>query len=512
MVAGHPYATKGVFPMRILTTASGHNSHISRVDPPDRRWQVFAVTSLAAFMVFLDSTIVNVAFPALRRSFPATSQAELSWVLNAYSTVFAALLLASGRLADLIGRRRVFFAGMLVFSFGSALCGLAPTASLLIAARVLQAAGGALLVPASLSLLLPAFPPAMRAAVVGLYGSVASVAAACGPSLGALLIDKADWRWAFFLNVPIGLVAWLGGRQLLVESRDPHASGRPDLLGVGALILSLGALALAIVQGNTWGWSDARTIGAFAIAALGVPFCIWRSAVHPSPVIHLGLFRSRVFSTANIASLLFGSAFFAALLGNILFLTGAWHYSILKAGFAVTPGPIFAAFVAGPAGRLAGRYGHRLVLVPGALIFAGAMAFLLARVGATPAYLETWLPASIAFGIGAGMTLPTLTSAAASALPPADYGLGSAMINTTRQFGAVLGVAILIAILGTPAQGAMVSAFDRAWTFCLAMALASAGACLALGRTVVPAAVSQGVATRQEAGDVTSTESRLESA
>ncbi len=447
-----------------------------------QRWQIFLVTSLGAFMVFLDGTIVNIAFPAIHRTFPTVSQPELSWVLNGYSTVFAALLLAAGRIADLVGRRRIFFTGLFVFALGSVLCGVAPGAPFLIGARVLQAAGGAMLVPSALALLLPAFPQTERAMAIGLAGAVAAVAAACGPSIGSLLIDKADWRWAFFINVPVALVAWLRGRNLLVEARDPNATGRPDLLGVGTLILSMGALALAIVQGNDWGWSDPRIITSFAIAALGVPFCIWRSAVHPSPVIDLTLFRVRYFSVANIATVFFSAAFFALLLENVLFLTSVWRYTILQAGFAVTPGPLFAAIAAGPAGRVAGRYGHRVVLVPGAAIFALGVALQASRIGLTPSYLSLWLPATVFTGIGVGMTLPTLGSASAASLPPARFAVGSAVNSTTRQFGAVLGVAVLVAILGTPSPAQALHAFDHAWEFSIALAAVASLTCLMLGR------------------------------
>jgi EmrB/QacA subfamily drug resistance transporter len=450
----------------------------------DRKWQIFSVTALTAFMVFLDGTIVNIAFPAIHRSFPEIAQTELSWVLNAYSMVFAALLLASGRLADLMGRRRIYFGGLLLFTLGSVLCGLAPSVPLLIAARVLQAVGAALLVPASLALLLPAFPLSMRALAVGLYGAVAAVAAASGPSLGSILIDKVDWRWAFFINAPIALLAWLRGRRILEESRDPAATARPDILGVALLIVSMGALALAIVQGNDWGWGSARIVGALTVAALGIPLSIWRAATHASPVIDLTLFRVRSFSVANGATLLFAAAFFAMLLGNVLFLTSVWHYTILQAGFAITPGPLFAAAVAGPAGRFAGRFGHRVVLVPGACIFATGILLLLVRLGVHPAYLTQWLPASILTGIGVGLSMPTQSSASAASLHPARFAIGSAVNNTARQFGAVLGVAVLISILGTPAPSQELAAFQHAWEFCLALSLASGLVCLALGGTV----------------------------
>lgn len=448
------------------------------------RWKVLSVTSLAVFMVFLDATIVNVAFPSIHRSFPSTSQASLSWVLNAYSIVFAALLLASGRIADVSGRRRVFFAGLGVFTVGSILCGLAPTALVLDASRALQAGGAAMLLPASLALLLPEFPLSMRATAVGIWGAVGAVAAASGPPLGALIIQSGGWRWAFLVKAPVGLLGWLFGRRVLVESRDPTATHWPDPVGIVLLTAGMGLLALGIVEGSDWGWNDARIVLSFAGAGLILPLSVWRSATHRAPVIPLALFRVRSFSLANVATVSFNAAFAAMILAGVLFLNGVWHYSILRTGLAVTPGPVMAAVFAPVAGRLADRFGHRVVLVPGALVFAAAMLLFRARVGLHPDYLADWLPAALLSGAGVGLTLPTLGSAAAAALPPERFGAGSAVASTARQIGTVLGVSLLIALLGTPGPGGALAAFDRVWAFAGICAVGTSAICLGLGMTV----------------------------
>ena len=222
-------------------------------------------------------------------------------------------MLAAGQLADRVGRRRIFFGGLLVFTASSVLCGLAPGVPALIGARVLQAVGAAMLGPASLALLLDSFPMAMRTMEVGLYGAMAALAVAIGPSLGSVIVQDANWRWAFLINVPIGVGAWLGGRRVLAESRDAGAQGRPDAVGVVLLITAMGSLALAIVQGNEWGWHDGRVLGAFALA---VPLCPWRARTQPVPVVDPALFRVRSFAVANLATVLFTAAFFAALLGS----------------------------------------------------------------------------------------------------------------------------------------------------------------------------------------------------
>src|SRR3954449_2619718 len=228
----------------------------------DRRWKVLLVTASAVFMAFLDVTIVNVAFPSIRAEFPSTSLAGLSWVLNAYNIVFAALLVPAGRLADLLGRRRIFFVGMGLFLSASALCGLAPSAPFLVGARVIQAAGAALLVPTSLGLLLVEFPPERRASATALWGAVGGVAAATGPSLGGLLIHWGDWRLVFFVNLIFGAAAWLPARRLLRETRDPDRGAVPDALGIALLAGGVGLLSLAIVKAPDWGWGSAQVVGA----------------------------------------------------------------------------------------------------------------------------------------------------------------------------------------------------------------------------------------------------------
>ena len=327
----------------------------------DRRWKVLPSPPSPSFMAFLDVTIVNVAFPSIRQAFPEASVAGLSWVLNAYNIVFAALLVPAGRLADLLGRRRVFFIGGAVFLAASALCGLAPSVEVLIGARALQAVGAALLVPTSLGLLLPEFPPERRATATALWGATGGVAAAAGPSLGGVLIEWTDWRLVFFVNLLIGAAAIVPARRLLREFRDPDRGAVPDALGIVLLAGGVAALALAIVEAPAWGWGSDRVLAAFAVAAVALGGFVWRSATHPHPVVELSLFRVRSFAVACAGVGIFSLGFYALLLSGILFLTGVWHYSILKAGFAVTPGPLMAATSSAVAGRLADRYGPRVV-------------------------------------------------------------------------------------------------------------------------------------------------------
>ena len=297
---------------------------------------------------------------------------------------------------------------------------------------------------------------------------------ATGPSLGSALITAGGWRWAFYVNLPVGGLAWLWGRRILTESRAEGLHGTPDYPGVALVSLSLAGLVLAITEGPSWGWTSARVLGALmAAVVLGAAF-LRRSRRHPAPVLDLTLFRARSFTVANTSTLVYAMGFFAMLLGNILFLTGVWHYSILKAGLAVTPGPLVVAIVSGPAGRMAGRVGFRAVLVPGAVLFGAALVWYGWRVGLQPHYLSEWLPGTLVAGLGIGLTFPVFSAAAVSSLSPEHLAVGGAVNQTARQIGGAIGVAILVVIIGNPAsRHVALTRFHHLWLYSAVMALLS---------------------------------------
>lgn len=466
----------------------------AQVDP--RAWKVLGVSAAGVFVVFLDATVVNIAFPALSADFEGTSRAALSWVLNAYAVVFGALLVTAGRLADSHGRKRLFLAGLTVFAIASGLCALAPSVPLLVAARALQAVGAALLVPASLGLLLPEFPAAKRATAVGLWGAAGAVAAASGPVIGALLVEGPGWRWVFYVNLPFCALAVLLGRRVLRESTGAPA-GRPDLLGVLLVTAVFGLLSLGLVQGEQWGWASARVVGAFVLAAVLAPVLVLRALRHPDPVLPVRLFRVRTFSVATAATLLFGAAFFAMILNNVLFLTAVWDYSVLRTAVAVLPSPLLAAATAPLAGRLADCYGFRVVVVPGAVSMVLAQMWFTTRTGVEPSWLTDFLPGSVLAGFAIGFAFSALGAAGAQALPPAVFGVGAAVGATARQLGAVLGVAVLVAVLGEPAPAQALAAFHDAWTAIGVAAALCALVSLGLGRPAVPAVPAEPTPTTQ---------------
>jgi EmrB/QacA subfamily drug resistance transporter len=438
-----------------------------------------AIACAGAFVAFLDTTIVNIAFPDISASFAGSGRDALSWVLDGYFVVIAALLVPAGGLADRFGHRRIFLVGLGAFTAASLLCAAAPSLALLIAFRILQGVGAALIAPASLAIVLDSFPLERRAAGVGLWGAAAAAAAAVGPTLGGALVDLADWRLVFLVNLPIGAAILLAGRARLPRPRILD-SRLPDLPGALMLALGLASITLAIVEGNDWGWTAAPTLAAFGAAAILLTAVVWRSTRHPRPIVEPALFAHSSFRIGNLGTLLFAAAFFSLILGNVLFLTSMWGYTLLQAGAATLPGPALSTVVAGPAGRLADRFGHRAVIVPGTLFFAvGVM--VLRSAGAQPDWLGLWLPGACFTGIGIGLAFPTLGSAAVRDVPDDRFATASAVNAAFRQVGAVLGTAILVAIVGDPASVTeALSVSDDAYLFSVIAALASGAAALAL--------------------------------
>ncbi|HWA54175.1 MAG TPA: MFS transporter [Solirubrobacterales bacterium] len=446
--------------------------------------RIVAIACAGAFLAFLDATIVNIAFPDISRSFAGSGRDALSWVLDGYFVVIAALLVPAGGLADRFGHKRIFLLGAGGFTAASLLCALAAALGLLIAFRGVQGIGAALIAPTSLALVLDAFPADQRATGVGIWGAAAAAAAAIGPTLGGALVELSDWRLVFLVNLPLGAAVVLAGRGALRE-RPQLDSRLPDLPGALMLALSLALVTLAIVEGNDWGWAATSTLACFAASVVLLGGMIWRSRTHPRPIVEPALFAHRSFRIGNLGTLLFAAAFFSLILGNVVFLTSIWGYTVLQAGAATLPGPTLSTVVAGPAGKLADRFGHRAVIVPGTLFFAAGV-MVLRSAGATPDWLGLWLPGACLTGIGIGLAFPTLGSAAVRDIPGDRFATASAVNAAFRQVGAVLGTAILVAIVGEPATlQAALSVSNDAYLFSVIAALVSGAVVLVLRPTPV---------------------------
>jgi EmrB/QacA subfamily drug resistance transporter len=451
-----------------------------------------AVLSLGVFMSSLDLFIVNLAFPYIGHDYGGTSLSALSWVLNGYTIVFAAVLVPAGRWADRIGRRKVFSTGLLLFTVGSALCGIAPGVIALVAARIVQAIGAGLMVPTSLSLLLAVVPAADRTRAIGTWSAVGALGAGLGPVVGGLLVQE-NWRLVFWVNIPVGVLALLLVPHTIPESRDPKAHPRPDIVGAVLLAAAVGLVALAMVKAPDWGWVSTRVIALILIALAGLGGVVLHSAKHPAPIIELPLLKLRSFSGAFAASVLYYAGFGAFVLNAVEFLTGEWHYSAIRAGLAIAPGPLcvlpFARFVAP---RLAVRLGGAgRVAVIGALVNAGSQLLWLHGVQAAPAYASHLLPAQLIGGMGVGLTIPSLLGAGMFAVPPAWFGTGSGVLNMGRQVGSVLGVAGLIAVLAGVNSGNPLTTYRHGIELIIGFFVAAAVVAAALlGRRTTRAATA----------------------
>ncbi|HWE11777.1 MAG TPA: DHA2 family efflux MFS transporter permease subunit [Solirubrobacteraceae bacterium] len=441
---------------------------------------VLVIVCAGVVLASLDLFVVNVALPQIARDLHTGSLGDLSWVLNAYAIVYAALLVLFGRLAESRRRDQGFLLGVVVFTAASAACGAAGSLPMLVAFRIIQAAGAALLTPSSLSLVLATSSPERRQGAVRAWTAVGGAAAALGPVVGGLLV-AASWRWVFYVNVPIGIVALIVGWRRLPAVAG-HPVRRPDALGALLVTTGVAALTLGLVKGNDWGWGAAPTVIALAasVAALGL-FAV-HCARHHNPLIEGALFRVRAFTGSSVVSVVFSTAFGAMLLSIVLFDQDVWHWSALQTGLAVAPGPLMVPlFSFLIAGRLIARFGAGPVIGAGATIYAAGATWWALRAGTSPDYAGEMLPGMLMTGVGVGLTLPTFMAAGASSLPPQAFATGSAVINMLRQVGLAVGVAVLVAVLGTPRSGAaQVRAFDHGWVVIAGTALlaATAGATL----------------------------------
>jgi NTE family protein len=448
---------------------------------------VLLVASLGVFMAFIDNTIVSIAFPNMLRSFPDAKLSSLSWVFNVYNIALAALLVPAGRIADIAGRRRTFVFGVVTFTIASGLCAAAGSVEVLIGARALQGAGAAVLIPASLGLILQASPEDRRTQSIALWSATGALAAGIGPSIGGILVNLQSWRLVFLINIPVGIVVWYLARNRLVESRAPGTRAAPDMVGAALLAASIGLLSLGIVQGESWGWTGWPTILAFIGAIAAGAGVAYRNGHHPSPIIDVELLRRRSFVAANVLTIIGSAGFFALGLANILYLMRVWGYSAFGAGLAGTPAPFIAALTAGLVGKFVGGRDPRPVIAAGGAVWALGPLLLAHQFTLGPHYLSGYFPAAAILAVGIGITFPLVGAIAVADPPGGRYAGATALNSSVRQVGAALGVAILVALVGQPAPADIETAFDRAWIFAAVCFVLVAVGSFALGR-VAPVA------------------------
>jgi EmrB/QacA subfamily drug resistance transporter len=437
-------------------------------------------------MVILDVSVVNVALPRIRADLGFTASG-LQWVVNAYAIAFAGFLMLGGRAADLYGRRRIFLLGLGLFTGASLVCGLAPNSGTLVGARSVQGIGGAILSPATLTILTTTFEGKRRAWAIGIWSATAAAGGAAGALFGGILTEYLSWRWIFFINIPIGLMLIVAARAFLAERRAEAARRRLDV--AGAILVTAGLLTLVygIVETERYSWGSPHTIAAIGVAAaLLAAFLYVEARVAPEPLMPLRLFRSRSVGGANLVIFFLGAAMFSMWYFISLYMQNVLGYSPLKAGLAFVPQTVAIALGAQISSRLVTRVGARPLLVAGPVISAAGFAWL-SQITAHGSYLGDLLVPGVLITFGLGLSFTPVTMAATSGLQWSEAGLASGLINTTRQVGGSIGLAALatvavdraktlVATGGAQPNVALTAGFSRAFAISVGLVLAAAGA------------------------------------
>jgi EmrB/QacA subfamily drug resistance transporter len=450
-------------------------------------WLVLTLACVAQFMVLLDVSIVNVALPAIKHSL-GFSQAELQWVLNAYTLTFAGFLLLGGRAADLFGRRRIFLLGLGVFTLASLLGGFAQNQAMLITARAAQGLGGAILSPATLTILTTTFrEPQARAKAMGIWSAVAGAGGAAGALLGGILTQELSWRWILFINIPIGIVTFIAARAFLPESRAEGERQPLDIVGAVLATAGLTSLVFGVVRTTSVGWGSWQTIVALVLsAALLAWFLAHEAVVAKAPLVRLSIFRRRSIWTANLVMFLTAAALFAMWFFVSLYLQLVHGYSPLRTGFAFVPQTVAIMVGAQTSSRLVLRLGPRPLLVAGGLLSAVGL-FLFSGLGVHTAYWSGFFAPSVLVTLGLGFSFTPLAYAATAGVPRSEAGLASGLVNTSRQIGGAVGLAVLATIAttrthdvarGVSQLGALTDGYTLAFKISSLIALAAALAAL----------------------------------
>jgi EmrB/QacA subfamily drug resistance transporter len=418
----------------------------SFLDEEHRKWWTLVAVAFGLFMIMLDNTVVNVALPSIRADLHV-SVSQLEWVVNAYFLTFAVLMISGGKLADMLGRRRIFIAGLVVFTASSLACGLATTGSLLIAFRAVQGVGSAMMNPATLSIITATFPPRQRGMAMGIWVGVSAVALALGPITGGLLAEYAHWSWIFFINVPVGALAIVAARIVIRESKDTSHEQRLDPLGLFTSGGALFALTYALIEANNKGWTSPEILGLFGAFVVLIAAFIFIELRQRAPMLDLTLFKNRTFTGANTTMLLVALSMFGVFFFVSLFVQNVLGYSPIQAGAAFLPMTTCIIVFAPVAGRLSDRIGSRWLMGGGLLLVSCSLALF----SVLDAQSSFWhlLPALLVGGAGMATAMTPTTAAAMGSVPVDKAGVGSGVLNSMRQVGGALGVAIMGAILGS---------------------------------------------------------------
>jgi EmrB/QacA subfamily drug resistance transporter len=450
------------------------------LDEANRKWVTLAAVTFGLFMIMLDNTVVNVALPSIQRDL-GVGLAELEWIVTGYALTFAALMLTGGKLADLLGRRLIFVVGLALFTGASLACGLADSGEMLIAARIVQGVGAALMNPATLSIIAATFPPNERGLAIGIWAGVSALALAIGPLVGGLITEHVSWHWIFFVNVPVGIVGIAVSLLVIRESRDESEVQRLDLPGLVTSGLGLFALTYALIEANAHGWTSGRIVGAFALAAVSLVAFVAIELRGRVPMLDLSLFRSGTFTGANLVVLLVALAMFGVFFFVSLYMQNVLGYSPVRAGAAFLPMTILIILLAPLAGRLSDRIGSRW-LMTGGMTLVGVQLLVFSRLDVDSTFWSL-LPGLLVGGVGMALTMTPSAAAAVRSVPVDRSGVGSAVLNAFRQVGGAMGIALIGAIVAaqigdarTPAalRDGFMDGFGIALVVCACIAFAGA--------------------------------------
>jgi EmrB/QacA subfamily drug resistance transporter len=414
--------------------------------PENRKWWTLSAVAFGLFMIMLDNTVVNVALPSIERDLHV-SISSLEWIVTAYALTFAALLVTGGKLGDLFGRKRIFIVGIAIFTLSSLACGLAPSAGFLIGARAVQGVGAALMNPASLSIITATFPPRERGQAIGIWAGVSAMALAIGPLVGGLIVDNINWNWIFFINVPVGVAGIAVSQLVIKESRDTSHEQSVDIPGLVLSSAGLFALSYALIEGNKHGWTSPEILGLFAGAALLLIGFVLVEHFQRLPMLDLSLFRIGSFTGANLVAMLVSLGMFGVFFFVSLYIQNILGFSPTKAGASFLPMTLLIILVAPAAGKASDRIGSRWLMGAG-MTLVGVSLLLYQRVGLHSTFW-TLLPAMLLGGVGMAMTMSPMTAAAMGSVPVDKAGVGSGVLNSFRQLGGSLGIALMGAIVAS---------------------------------------------------------------
>ncbi len=412
--------------------------------PENRKWWTLGAVAFGLFMIMLDNTIVNVALPSIQRDL-GIGISELEWVVNGYALTFAVLMLTGGKLADMLGRRLIFIVGLAIFTGSSLACGLAPSAGWLIGARVVQGVGSALMNPATLSIITATFPPRQRGMAIGIWAGVSAMALAIGPLVGGVITEQISWNWIFYINIPVGILGIIVARLVIDESRDTSHEQRLDLPGLLSSGIGLFALTYALIEANNYGWTSARILGLFALAVVGLVVFVLLERHQRIPMLDLSLFRSGTFAGANVVMLLVALAMFGVFFYVSLYMQNVLGYSATEAGASFLPMTILIVIFAPIAGKLSDRIGSRWLMAAGMTLVGGSL-LVDAQLDAGSNFWNI-LPALLLGGVGMGLAMTPTTAAVMGSVAVDKAGVGSAVLNSMRQVGGSLGIAVMGAIV-----------------------------------------------------------------